>query len=228
MRNSLEDWSGPLARETLGGRPILWTRTSARSPLSPRERFRFRNGCSWRSFEPARSKLAAALVGKAPPRPPQPNDMVLYLGAATGTTASHIADLVGPRGIVYAVEKSPRAFAQLLGTATLWPNIVPLLKDVRESGSYLGWVPPVDIIYMDIPQPDQVRIATEHVTRFLRTGGRLMMVLKLASLGRERSAQEHLHQCLAELQRTLRVGEPSPLDPYYRRHAFIVAELREP
>jgi fibrillarin-like rRNA methylase len=34
---------------------------------------------------------------------------VLYLGAASGTTVSHVSDVVGPEGMVYAVEFSHRS-----------------------------------------------------------------------------------------------------------------------
>ena len=33
---------------------------------------------------------------------------MLYLGAASGTTVSHVSDVVGPEGMVYAVEFSHR------------------------------------------------------------------------------------------------------------------------
>ena len=39
----------------------------------------------------------------------EPGSKVLYLGAASGTTVSHVADIVGPEGMVYAVEFSHRS-----------------------------------------------------------------------------------------------------------------------
>ena len=47
-------------------------------------------------WNPFRSKLAASIVGGIENVYMQPGSKVLYLGAASGTTVSHVADLVGP------------------------------------------------------------------------------------------------------------------------------------
>jgi len=50
----------------------------------------------YRVWNPFRSKLAAAIVGGVENIYMKPGSKVLYLGAASGTTVSHVADLVGP------------------------------------------------------------------------------------------------------------------------------------
>jgi rRNA 2'-O-methyltransferase fibrillarin len=50
----------------------------------------------YRVWNPFRSKLAASVVGGIENIYMQPGSKVLYLGAASGTTVSHVADLVGP------------------------------------------------------------------------------------------------------------------------------------
>ena len=50
----------------------------------------------YRVWNPFRSKLAAAIVGGIEKIYMKPGSKVLYLGAASGTTVSHVADLVGP------------------------------------------------------------------------------------------------------------------------------------
>ena len=47
-------------------------------------------------WNPFRSKLAASIVGGIENIYMQPGSKVLYLGGASGTTVSHVADLVGP------------------------------------------------------------------------------------------------------------------------------------
>ena len=47
-------------------------------------------------WNPFRSKLAASIVGGIEAIYMKPGSKVLYLGAASGTTVSHVADLVGP------------------------------------------------------------------------------------------------------------------------------------
>ncbi|CAE8608144.1 unnamed protein product, partial [Polarella glacialis] len=60
----------------------------------------------YRVWNPFRSKLGAAIVGGIGAMPIKPGSKVLYLGAASGTTVSHVSDMVGPTGMVYAVEFS--------------------------------------------------------------------------------------------------------------------------
>ena len=50
----------------------------------------------YRVWNPFRSKLAAAILGGVDKIHIKPGSKVLYLGAASGTTVSHVADIVGP------------------------------------------------------------------------------------------------------------------------------------
>lgn len=50
----------------------------------------------YRVWNPFRSKLAAAILGGVDNIWIVPGAKVLYLGAASGTTVSHVSDLVGP------------------------------------------------------------------------------------------------------------------------------------
>ncbi|MFQ5838807.1 MAG: fibrillarin-like rRNA/tRNA 2'-O-methyltransferase, partial [Thermoplasmata archaeon] len=77
------------------------------------ERLVRKGSLEFRAWNPRRSKLAALLLKGFPQYPFEEDSTVLYLGAATGTTASHISDLV-PRGVVYCVEVSPKTFQKLL------------------------------------------------------------------------------------------------------------------
>ncbi|CAH8391776.1 unnamed protein product [Eruca vesicaria subsp. sativa] len=54
----------------------------------------------YRVWNPFRSKLAAAILGGVDNIYIKPGAKVLYLGAASGTTVSHVSDLVGPARIV--------------------------------------------------------------------------------------------------------------------------------
>jgi len=60
-----------------------------------------------------------------------PGSKVLYLGAASGTTVSHVSDVIGPTGIVYAVEFSLRSGRDLVNMAKKRTNIVPIIADAR-------------------------------------------------------------------------------------------------
>lgn len=50
----------------------------------------------YRVWNPYRSKIAAAVLGGVKDIYIKPGTKVLYLGAASGTTVSHVSDIVGP------------------------------------------------------------------------------------------------------------------------------------
>lgn len=112
----------------------------------------------YRVWNPFRSKLAAAILGGIEHIYIRPGCKVLYLGAASGTSVSHVSDIVGPSGFVYAVEFSHRAGRDLVSLAKNRRNIVPIIEDARRPERYRMIVPMVDVIFADIAQPDQARI----------------------------------------------------------------------
>ena len=66
----------------------------------------------YRVWNPRRSKLSAALLNGLSGMKLEENSKVLYLGASTGTTVSHISDILTD-GLIYAVEFSPVSMKKL-------------------------------------------------------------------------------------------------------------------
>ena len=58
------------------------------------------NGVECRIWNPFRSKLAAAIMNGLDDFPFTQKSDVLYLGVSTGTTISHISDIVGQDGTI--------------------------------------------------------------------------------------------------------------------------------
>lgn len=85
----------------------------------------------YRVWNPYRSKIAAAVLGGVEDIFIRPGSKVLYLGAASGTTVSHVADIVGPTGTVYAVEFSPRSGRDLVNMSKRRTNVIPIVGDAR-------------------------------------------------------------------------------------------------
>ncbi|PWA46913.1 fibrillarin, S-adenosyl-L-methionine-dependent methyltransferase [Artemisia annua] len=113
----------------------------------------------YRVWNPFRSKLAAAVLGGVDNIWMKPGSRVLYLGAASGTTVSHVSDLVGPTGVVYAVEFSHRSGRDLVNMAKKRTNVIPIIEDARHPAKYRMLVSMVDVIFSDVAQPDQVYFA---------------------------------------------------------------------
>ena len=61
---------------------------------------------------------------------------VLYIGAAAGTTVSHVSDIVGPSGCVYAVEFAHRPGRDLINMAKSRTNVIPIIEDARHPLKY--------------------------------------------------------------------------------------------
>lgn len=110
----------------------------------------------YRVWNPFRSKLAAAILGGVDEIWIKPGARVLYLGAASGTTVSHVSDIVGPTGVVYAVEFSHRSGRDLVNMAKKRTNVIPIIEDARHPAKYRMLVGMVDVIFSDVAQPDQV------------------------------------------------------------------------
>jgi len=90
------------------GRGRLFTRNMVPRTSVYGERLVSEGGVEYREWVHTRSKLAAYLMLDGDAFPLSEDSSVLYLGAASGTTASHISDIVRS-GTVYCVEFSPRS-----------------------------------------------------------------------------------------------------------------------
>jgi fibrillarin-like pre-rRNA processing protein len=227
-RRPVADRRSPrLGRIVSADRTDWFTETVGTGPPVYGERWVFAGDRAFRSFEPGRSKLAAGIVRDWSGPLPKVGESWLYLGAATGTTASHVADLVGAAGRVYAVERSPRPFARLLALAERWPNLLPILADAREVRELGALVPPVDGVYADIAQPDQVAIVRANAELFLDAPGRaVVLALKTASMGRERDPAGHLAAAERELAARVDLVPSVRLDPFHRGHFLLGGRAR--
>ena len=226
----MRPWPGQarlLLRPSPSG-PTLWTEALGEPASVYGERTLARSGRQFRRFEPGRSKLAAALTKEPRLPPPRVGTRWLYLGAANGTTASHQADLLGPRGCVYAVERSPRTFVRLLSRAATYPNLWPILGDARQSEQLDGLVGAVDGIYCDVAQPDQVEIVRHAAAARLVRNGRLLFAVKLASLPGDRPVDRRAEQVERALSTDFRIDAAVDLAPFHRHHRLLAGTYLGP
>jgi fibrillarin-like pre-rRNA processing protein len=227
-RRFVPDRKSPrLVRSQYSDRTEILTEASGPPPPVYGERWVHSGSRTYRSFEPGRSKLSAGIVHDWEGPLPSEGQRWLYLGAASGTTASHIADLVGPSGRVYALERSPRPFARLLALSERWPNLLPILADARLPRVFGRLVPVVDGIYADIAQPDQVEIVRGNAELFLGgPGAAVVLALKTASMGRDRTAPAHLEIAERELGSALDLARSVRLDPFHKGHYLVGGRAR--
>ncbi len=172
----------------------------------------------WRHWDPRRSKLAAMLetgldLGLAP------DAAVLYLGAAAGTTVSHVADVAGP---TYAVEFAPRPARDLVAVAADRPNLFPLLKDARDPSAYAHVVEPVDVLVQDVATRGQAEVALAN-RQFLVDDGRLVLAVKARSEDVTRPPEAVFVDVRETLETAYEIQETADLSPTHDDHLAIVA-----
>ena len=170
-----------LLREERRGREVLLTRNLAPGKRVYGEELVLRDGVEYRAWDPFRSKLAAAMLKGLPDDVVQEGFRVVYLGASTGTTVSHVSDLVGAEGVVVGVEFAPRVAREFVEhVARERSNVIPFVADARDPSRYAGVS--ADRVYCDIAQPDQTEIAISSCRKVLKAGGALLLVVKARSI----------------------------------------------
>lgn len=183
-------------------------------------------GVEYRPWDAFRSKLGGALVKGLQRMEIKPGASVLYLGAASGTTVSHISDVLGHRGVVYCVEFAPRCMRDLMKVCQARPNMIPLLEDARFPERYADAVGEyskgrVDCIFEDVADPQQIRILEANAAMFLPKGGSALIAVK----GRSISAVEDLQKVFKKVDSEIAaagftVEQSFPLEPFDKDHRF--------
>ena len=172
----------------------------------------------WRRWDPRRSKLGAMLeAGMGTGL--EGGETVLYLGAAAGTTVSHVADFAGP---TYAVEFAPRPTRDLLSAAEPRRNLFPLLEDARKPETYAHVVEPVDVVVQDVATRGQAAVALAN-RRFLREDGRLLLSVKARSEDVTGDPESVFEAVLDELEDGYDLLETRSLEPFHDDHLAVVA-----
>jgi rRNA 2'-O-methyltransferase fibrillarin len=182
----------------------------------------------YRLWNPFRSKVASAVLGGLDVLPMKPGDKVLYLGAASGTTVSHVSDLVGPEGLVYAVEFSHRSGRDLINVAKKRTNVIPIIEDARHPHKYRMLVGMVDCVFADVAQPDQARIVAINAQSFLKNGGGFMISIKANCIDSTAKPELVFAKEVEKLkQEKFRPKEQVTLEPYERDHAVVTGVYRQ-
>jgi len=181
----------------------------------------------YRVWNPFRSKLGAGIVGGIGSMAIKPGSKVLYLGGASGTTVSHVSDMIGPEGVVYAVEFSHRSGRDLTNMAKRRPNVVPIVEDARQPQRYRMLIGMVDVIFADVAQPDQARIVTLNASYFLKNDGWVLISIKANCVDSTAAPEAVFASEVDKLKKDgCKPKEQLTLEPYHRDHALVSAVYR--
>lgn len=187
-----------------------------------------KKGIEYRLWDPFRSKLAAAIMNGLEIFPFEEKSKVLYLGVSTGTTVSHISDIVGPRGIIFGVEHASRVARDFLDrVASHRKNIIPILQDARQPQQYFSVYSKVDVVYVDIAQPDQTDIAIKNCKMFLKDWGYIFLVIKTRSIDVTQAPKKIVENEINKLRGNFEIIQVIDLMPYDKDHAMVIAKYLE-
>jgi len=214
---------------------IFWVKTEGEKKLATenlvpgnqvyKEKLVPKKGIEYRVWNPFRSKLAASIMKDLEEFPFQEKSSVLYLGVSTGTTISHISDIVGPKGIIFGVEHSSRVARDFLDrVASHRKNIIPIIQDARQPQDYFSVYDKVDIVYCDIAQPDQTEIAISNCKLYLKNNGYLFLVIKTRSIDVTQPPKKIIADELKKLRTDFQILQQIDLHPYDKDHAMIIAK----
>lgn len=184
--------------------------------------FREKN-IEYREWDIGKSKLAAAILKNISQTGIKENSVVLYLGAASGTTASHVSD-IAVNGFVFALDFAPRVVRDLVFVCEDRKNIAPILADANNPESYIENVSEVDAIYQDIAQKNQVDIFLKNCDLFLKKNGIGMLCIKSRSINVVENPKKIFDDVKKELEKKIKVIDYCELKPFQRDHCFFVCK----
>ena len=207
----------------IGGK--LATRNLVRGSAVYGEELVRSGGEEYRMWNPYRSKLAAAILNGLREMRIRRNSKVLYLGAASGTTSSHVSDIVGKRGLVYCIEISERSMRELVRVCESRENMLPLMQDARDAEQYAKEVGMCDVLYQDIAARDQADILNRN-SSLLRSKGIAYVAIKSQSIDVSEDPGLVYKGFLDDVSSIFEVLERIDLAPYSKMHMFAVLRKR--
>lgn len=177
----------------------------------------------YRIWNPRRSKLSAALLNGLEKINLENDAKVLYLGASTGTTVSHISDIV-TEGVIYAVEFSPVSMKKLVRLSQNRPNVLPILADATKPKYYLNKVEKVDLVYCDVAQAKQSELFINNMNLFLKEDGQGLITIKARSIDVVQKPKKIFKDEANKIKsKGYSIVEKIKLEPYEKDHvAFLV------
>ncbi len=185
------------------------------------------NSAEYREWDPYSSKLAAAILNGCSNIFLRNGNVVLYLGSSTGTTASHVSDIAGDDGFVYAVDLAPRVMKDLICNCEERKNVAPILADANNTKILMGRVCIADVIYQDIAQKNQVGIFLKNINSFLKKEGYAIITIKARSIDVTKHPNVIFKEAREMLEKELTIVDYRTLEPYQKDHAMFICKKKQ-
>lgn len=210
----------PVADGVWEDRGRLYTESACPGKRVYGERLVCDGGTEFREWDPRRSKLSAYISVGGRDVPLGKGSRVLYLGASSGTTPSHVADIVRD-GSVVCVEFAPRMFRELVRNSEGRPQMLPVLGDATKPDEYAMFAENIDVVYQDVAQKRQADILCDNMDRFGAPYG--MVAVKARSEDVTAPPQRIFEEAERRIrERGYRILDARGIDPFEKDHEMIV------
>jgi len=190
------------------------------------ERLVKEKGVEFREWNARKSKLAAYILKGGQNIFIRKGSVVLYLGCSYGTTPSHVSDIVGSEGFVFALDFAPRVMRDMVFVAESRKNIAPILGDANKPLSYVNRVSMVDVVYQDIAQRNQVDIFIKNVNMFLKKDGYALLAVKARSVDVTKKPKQIFAEVRQKLEKEVTIIDYKTLEPYELDHCMYVCKRK--
>ncbi|MFH0876487.1 MAG: fibrillarin-like rRNA/tRNA 2'-O-methyltransferase [archaeon] len=210
----------------LPGKPKIFTKNMVEGVSVYGERLYKDGGIEYREWDPKRSKLGASILKGVSQTGLREDYTVLYLGSSTGTTVSHVSDIVGVKGFVFALDFAPRVLRDLVFLCEQRKNVCPILSDANQPSKYMHQVQLVDFLFQDIAQKNQLEIFMKNLDLFLKDGAFGFLAIKARSVDVGKRPQVIYQEVRAELEKKVIIVDFKVLDPYEKDHCCFVVKKK--
>ena len=185
-------------------------------------------GNEFREWNPYKSKLGSYIMqNNVNDIFIRPKSTILYLGVASGTTASHISDIIGNEGMIFGVDPAFRVMIDLMFVANDRKNIAPIMADAYHPSQYEKLIPKtVDFIFQDVAQRNQAEIFMKNVDLFLKKGGFGMISVKAKSIDITERPKKIFKKIRSQLEEKYTIVDYKSLEPFEKDHVMIVIKKK--
>ena len=213
--------------ELSGRRPRIFTKNLIPGKKVYDEKLEKDKGVEYREWNPNRSKLGAYIMQGVSDAFIRPDQTVLYLGIASGTTASHISDIIGNGGMIFGIDPAFRPLMELMFLCENRKNISPIMGDAFHPETYESLIPEkVSVVFQDVAQRNQAEIFLKNVRKYLKKGGFGLLSVKARSIDMGANPKQVFNQVRATLEKELTIVDFRRLEPFEKDHVMIVVKKK--
>jgi len=191
------------------------------------ERLVKEHNIEYREWDVRKSKVGAAIAKDISQTGIKPGARVLYLGCASGTTASHVSDIVGKTGFVFAIDVAPRPLRDMVLVAEQRENMTVLLENANHPEQYWNKILECDVVFQDISQKNQVEIFLKNCKMFLKKGGFGMLAVKARSIAVQEKPSRVFAEVRQQLEKETIIVDYRTLEPFEKDHAVFVVKMKD-